>query len=117
MTFHFSRREFDRRKMAHDASHFYLVPEGVATPQDVGEVVELLRFCRKSGRPLTFRSGGSSLRGQGITDGVLADTRKFFRRVAVVDDGARVRDEPGATVRRVNGHLLQYGRKLAADPV
>ena len=116
MMFHFSRREFDRRKMAHDASHFYLVPEGVATPRGVGEVVELLRFCRNSGRPLTFRSGGSSLSGQGITDGVLADTRKFFRRVEVLDDGARVRVEPGATVRQVNGHLLRYGRKLGPDP-
>ena len=66
--------------------------------------------------PLTFRSGGTSLSGQGVTDGVLADTRAAFRTVQVLDGGARVRVQPGATVRTVNAHLARHGRKLGPDP-
>ena len=48
-----------------------------------------------TGVPLTFRSGGTSLSGQAVTGGILADTRRHFRRVEVLDDGARVRVGPG----------------------
>ena len=66
--------------------------------------------------PLTFRSGGTSLSGQGVTDGVLVDTRAAFRAVEVLDGGARVRVQPGATVRNVNARLARHGRKLGPDP-
>ena len=55
--------------------------------------------------PLTFRSGGTSLSGQAVTDGILVDTRRHFRGIEVLDDGARVRVGPGATVRQVNARL------------
>ena len=48
-----------------------------------------------AGVPLTFRSGGTSLSGQAVTDGILVDTRRHFRRIEVLDDGARVRVRPG----------------------
>src|SRR6185312_11885594 len=38
------------------------------------------------------------------------------RGIDVVDDGARVRVQPGATVRAVNARLARYGRKLGPDP-
>ena len=66
--------------------------------------------------PLTFRSGGTSLSGQGVTDGILVDTRRHFRDIEVLDGGARVRVGPGATVRQVNARLAGYGRKLGPDP-
>lgn len=102
--------------MAHDASHYLLVPEGVATPSSVEEVRQLLHHCRETGQHLTFRSGGTSLSGQGITDGILVDTRKQFRRVEVLDDGTRIRTGPGVTVRYANNRLLRHGRKLGPDP-
>ncbi len=34
----------------------------------------------------------------------------------MLDDGARVRVQPGATVRQVNARLARYGRKLGPDP-
>lgn len=111
-----SERNFDRLKMAHDASHYLLVPQAVATPTSAQSVAEVFARCRQDGRSLTFRSGGTSLSGQAITDGVLIDTRKNFRSIEVLDDGARVRVEPGATVRQVNAHLARHGRKLGPDP-
>ena len=52
----------------------------------------------RSGVPLTFRSGGTSLSGQGVTDGVLVDTRAALPR----DRGAR-RRRPGAGAARRDG--------------
>jgi D-lactate dehydrogenase len=111
-----STRSIDRLAQAHDASHYYLVPSSIVKPQSAADVAELLRQARAGGPALTFRSGGTSLSGQGVTDGVLADTRSAFRRIEVLDGGARVRAQPGATVRQVNQRLARFGRKLGPDP-
>lgn len=71
---------------------------------------------RAAGRTLTFRSGGTSLSGQGVSGDVLVDTRSAFRGIRVEDEGRLVRVEPGATVRQVNTRLLRHGRKLGPDP-
>ena len=109
-------RATDRLSFAHDASHYLLVPEAVVTPRDADEVAALLAVSAAQGVPLTFRSGGTSLSGQATAAGVLVDTRRHFRGIEVLDDGARVRVQPGATVRAVNSRLAPYRRKLGPDP-
>ena len=109
-------RALDRYAMANDASHFLLVPEAVVVAKDSGEVARLLSALAAQGVPLTFRSGGTSLSGQGLSDSILIDVRRNFRRIEVLDDGARVRVQPGATVRQVNTRLARHGRKLGPDP-
>nr|WP_209044048.1 FAD-binding and (Fe-S)-binding domain-containing protein [Brevibacterium marinum] len=109
-------RASDRLAAAHDASHYLLTPQAVVKPRTRGEIAALFAASRKSGVPLTFRSGGTSLSGQSVSDAVLVDTRRHFRDIDVVDDGARVRCGPGAVVRAVNARLLRHGRKLGPDP-
>ena len=109
-------RATDRLALGHDASHFALTPSVVATPVDAAEVGRLFAVSAAQGVPLTFRSGGTSLSGQGVTDGILVDTRRHFRDIEILDAGARVRIGPGATVRQVNARLGQLGRKLGPDP-
>ncbi|MFB2600108.1 FAD-binding and (Fe-S)-binding domain-containing protein [Herbiconiux sp. P17] len=111
-----STRPIDLHANAHDASHFLLVPEALVIAKDAAEVGRLLRAGARTGTPVTLRSGGTSLSGQGVTDGVLVDVRRNFRRIEVEDDGRRVRVQPGATVRQVNGRLARHGRKLGPDP-
>ena len=108
--------ELDRRALAHDASHFLLLPAAVVAPRDAEEVGRLLRATAAAGIGLTFRSGGTSLSGQGCTDQVLADVRRHFQGVEILDDGARVRVQPGVTVKQVNARLARHGRKLGPDP-
>ncbi|MEU4515325.1 FAD-binding and (Fe-S)-binding domain-containing protein [Nonomuraea wenchangensis] len=105
-------RASDRLGMAHDASHYLLTPEAVLVPESAGQVAALLR----TGLPLTFRSGGTSLSGQGVSEHLLVDTRRHFRDIEVLDGGARVRVQPGAVLRQVNARLAPYGRKLGPDP-
>ena len=47
---------------------------------------------------------------------MLVDVRRHFRTVEVLDGGALVRVQPGATVRQVNTRLAPLGRKLGPDP-
>jgi D-lactate dehydrogenase len=107
---------FDRVVAAVDASHYLLTPRAVVTPADAAEVAALFAYATAAGEAVTFRSGGTSLSGQASTSHILVDTRANFRGIEVLDDGARVRVGPGATVRQVNARLVRHGRKLGPDP-
>jgi len=109
-------RPTDRLASAHDASHYLLTPRAVVVPTSAEQVAAVLAETRRLGVPVTFRSGGTSLSGQAGTDGVLVDTRRGFRDVEVLDEGARVRTGPGVTVRAVNNRLARHKRKLGPDP-
>ncbi len=109
-------RSIDRFARAHDASHYLLVPDAVLSPADAEGVARAFAAVRAAGRTLTFRSGGTSLSGQGVSGDILVDTRSAFRDIAVEGDGASVRVGPGATVRQVNTRLARHGRKLGPDP-
>ncbi|WP_419471101.1 FAD-binding and (Fe-S)-binding domain-containing protein [Georgenia yuyongxinii] len=106
----------DRHARAHDASHFLLVPRVVVVARDADDVATTLAVGARHATPVTLRSGGTSLSGQAISDGVMVDVRRHFRGIEVLDGGARVRVEPGVTVRQVNARLAAVGRKLGPDP-
>ncbi len=107
---------FDRVVAGVDASHFLLTPQAVVTARSAEQVSAAFRFAREHGRHVTLRSGGTSLSGQASGADLLLDTREAFRGIRVEAGGARVRVEPGATVRQVNARLLRHGRKLGPDP-
>ncbi|MHC9044861.1 FAD-binding and (Fe-S)-binding domain-containing protein [Microbacterium saperdae] len=109
-------RSIDRFARAHDASHYLLIPDAVLSPADAEGVARAFGAVRQAGRTLTFRSGGTSLSGQGVSGDILVDTRSHFRDIHVEDEGATVRVGPGATVRQVNTRLTRYRRKLGPDP-
>ncbi|MFC4903351.1 FAD-binding and (Fe-S)-binding domain-containing protein [Kocuria oceani] len=108
--------ELEHRALAHDASHYLLQPAAVVRPRSAADMGNLFRTVSRHGLGLTFRSGGTSLSGQAVTDQVLVDVRRNFRDVEVLDGGRRVRVQPGATVRQVNARLAPYGHKLGPDP-
>lgn len=112
----FSDRAFDRHRYSSDASHFHLVPAQIATPRTIEDFAEILQMARKNNSSITFRSGGTSLSGQGVTDSILVDTRQHFRGLKVFQDGALIQVEPGVGVRTVNQRLLRFGKKLGPDP-
>ncbi len=111
-----STRLFDRRRMAHDASHYLLEPSAVVIAENADDVAAVVRIAHQHGRSVTFRSGGTSLSGQAVTDGIMIDTRRHFRGVEVLDGGRLVRCQPGAIVRQVNARLAPHGRILGPDP-
>ena len=107
---------FDRQAMANDASHYLLTPQVVVRPERASQIGQLFRISKEANVGLTFRSGGTSLSGQAVTAGLLVDTRRNFRDIEVLNNGLRVRVQPGATVKQVNIALARFGRKLGPDP-
>jgi len=106
----------DRYRTSSDASHFHLIPTGVATATSADEIASLFKYATDNKTSVTFRSGGTSLSGQAVSDAILIDTRRHFRAIEVLNDGLQVRVQPGATVRAVNARLARFGRKLGPDP-
>ncbi len=103
-------------KYASDASPYRLFPQAVVMAREAGDVAKVLAYGREKGIPVTFRAGGSSLNGQGQSDGILVDVRRHFGGVAVEEDGALARVKPGTVLGHANRVLAPYGRKLGPDP-
>jgi D-lactate dehydrogenase len=101
---------------ASDASPYRLFPRAVVEARNADDVAKVLRFGRERGIPVTFRAGGTSLNGQGQSDGILVDVRKNFGGVRVEEDGARARVKPGTILGHANRVLAPHDRKLGPDP-
>lgn len=109
-------RAIDRAAYASDASHYLFTPKAVIVAESAEEVARVLRAASESGSAVTFRSGGTSLSGQASGSEILIDVRGRFRRIDVLEDGRRVRVQPGATVAQVNVRLARFNRRLGPDP-
>jgi D-lactate dehydrogenase len=109
-------RASDIVRYASDASPYRLLPQAVVMAHDADDVAKVLAFGKRSGIPVTFRAGGTSLNGQGQSDGILVDVRRHFSGVAVEDRGERARVKPGTVLGHANRVLAPHGRKLGPDP-
>ncbi|MBN8868835.1 MAG: FAD-binding oxidoreductase [Solirubrobacterales bacterium] len=109
-------RATDLIRYASDASPYRILPQAVVMAHDAADVAAVLEFGRRKGIPVTFRSGGTSLNGQGQTAGILVDVRKHFTGVEVLEDGMKARVKPGTVLGHANKVLAPYGRKLGPDP-
>jgi D-lactate dehydrogenase len=109
-------RASDVVRYASDASPYRLLPRAVVMAREARDVSKVLAYGREKGIPVTFRAGGTSLSGQGQSDGILVDVRRHFGGVAVEDDGAMARVKPGTILGHANRVLAPHGRKLGPDP-
>ncbi len=107
---------FVRTAIANDASHYLLTPKYVAKPHSASQMADIFKISHKNKLSITFRSGGTSLSGQAVTDSILVDTRRNFKEIEILEEGMKVRVQPGLTINRVNAALKKYGRKLGPDP-
>ena len=109
-------RPIDVIAYASDASVYRLVPRAVVRPRSEAEVQALFTLSHARNVPLTFRAAGTSLSGQAVTYGILVDVSTGWDRVEVLDDGLRVRTQPGAIGGHVNGVLRARARRIGPDP-
>jgi D-lactate dehydrogenase len=109
-------RLIDRYAYASDASHFYLIPKAIVQPNTIGEIQKLFEWSHQYKMHITFRAGGTSLSGQGVTDGLLVDLSNYWRKVTPENNGETVRVEPAVIGANVNVALKKYGRKIGPDP-
>ncbi|HET7043071.1 MAG TPA: FAD-binding oxidoreductase, partial [Gemmatimonadales bacterium] len=108
--------ELQRVAFASDASMYRLVPRAVVLPRDEAEVAAVLRVARRHRVPVTFRAAGTSLSGQGVTDGILVEVARHWQGATVEAGGARLRARPGMIGDRLNALLAPHGARLGPDP-
>lgn len=109
-------RPVDLIAFASDASFYRLVPKAVVLAGDVDEVRRLFRVSHDRQVPMTFRAAGTSLSGQAVTDGILVEVARHWRKVEVLDGGARIKVQPGVIGAHVNHALRLFRAKMGPDP-
>jgi len=109
-------RASDLVRYASDASPYRLLPRAVVMARDAEDVAKTLAYGRANSVPVVFRAGGTSLNGQGQSDGILVDVRRHFGGVSAEEDGVLARVKPGTVLGHANKVLAPYGRKLGPDP-
>ena len=110
-------RLIDRLSYASDAGFYQLIPQVVVLPVNEEEIKSLFRISHLGNIPLVFRTGGSSLSGQAITDGILVDLSRHWEKIKVEPGkGKFVTVQPGITGARVNAILKKWSTKIGPDP-
>lgn len=99
-----------------DASFYRLIPKIVVQVHSEKEAVEVIRLTGKMNIPVTYRAAGTSLSGQSITDSVLMVATHKWKKYEILDNGMKIRLQPGITGSRANIYMAPYGRKIGPDP-
>ncbi len=99
-----------------DASFYRLTPRVVVWADSEAEVAAVLRAADRQELPVTFRAAGTSLSGQALSDSILLVAGGSWNRCEVLDNGARIRLQPGVIGGHANRCLAPYGRKIGPDP-
>lgn len=106
----------DRYAFAPDASFYYLLPAVVVQPSCLDEIRGLFLFSQQHSMPMVFRTAGTSLSGQSITNGILVELSRYWRKCSIESNGELVRVQPGIIAAHVNHQLKKYQRKIGPDP-
>jgi len=109
-------RPIDLIAYASDASFYRLIPKAVVQAVGEQDVARLFQFSHEHVLPITFRAAGTSLSGQSISNGLLVEVARNFRAVQVLENGRKIRAQPGVIGASVNRVLLPYGTKIGPDP-
>jgi len=99
-----------------DASFYRLIPQIVIKARDEGEISRLLKAAGQCEVPVTFRAAGTSLSGQAISDSVLILTGNNWQEQEILENGAKIRLQPGVIGKHANSCLAPLGRKIGPDP-
>ena len=108
--------ELYREVYSRDASYFNFSPQVVVRPESTDQVISLMKLLSKHETHVTFRSGGTSLSGQSVGDGIICDLRTAWKNFEIRDSGNKIWFEPGLTCAQINKLLSVYNRKLGPDP-
>ena len=99
-----------------DASIYEMVPDGVAFPKSVADVVACVRLCVQHGVPLTARGAGTGLTGGAVNRGLQLDCSRHLNRILEIDPAARTAHvEAGVVLDELNAAIKLHGLQFAPD--
>ena len=99
-----------------DASFYRLIPQAVVMVNTEAEVVQLLLLAGQHKVHVTFRAAGTSLSGQAVTDGILVRLAPTWNGIDVLENGDKLRLQPGVIGAHANRKLAPFQRKIGPDP-
>lgn len=99
-----------------DASFYRLNPKLVVKAKNEAEVSFILKETSRLGLPVTFRAAGTSLSGQAISDSVLLIAGEHWKKYQILENGSKIRLQPGLIGSKVNTLLAPFRRKIGPDP-
>ena len=95
---------------ATDASVYREIPYGVAYPETVADVQELLRMAHERKTHLIPRAGGTSIAGQVVGSGIVVDISKHWNHIKKINAKEKwAIVEPGVVRDELNISLKPYG--------
>ena len=95
---------------ATDASVYREIPYGVAYPKDEEDMRWLLSEARRRGTSIIARAGGTSIAGQVVGKGIVADVSKHMNRILEINAEERYAwVEPGVVRDELNIACKPYG--------
>ncbi len=99
-----------------DASFYRLVPKLVVRANNEKEIEFIMKTAWDMDIPVTFRAAGTSLSGQAISDSVLVIASHGFKDYEILDNGLKIKLQPGIRGGHANKYLSNLGRKIGPDP-
>lgn len=106
-----------RLAYAPDAGCYSKIPQLVLKPENEKEVSLILQNLSEKKVPVTFRSAGTSLSGQAISDSVLlVATGDKWSKASLLENGKFIRTQPGITGSGLNQMLEPFHLKFGPDP-
>lgn len=95
---------------ATDASVYREIPYGVAYPETIEDIQDLIRMARERNTHLIPRAGGTSIAGQVVGSGIVVDISKHWNHILEINGEERwTRLEPGVVRDELNIALKPYG--------
>ena len=106
-----------RAEYSTDASLYRVVPQAVAFPRAVDQVIAALDVCRSLGVPLTARGAGTSVAGNAVGTGLVLDFSRHLAAVRAIDPHAATATiEPGIVLADLQRAAKPYGLRFGPDP-
>jgi FAD/FMN-containing dehydrogenase len=100
-----------------DASGLHLLPDLVARPESVNDVMELVRKAVSDHISITCAGAQTSTTGASITDTGMLLSLRSLDRISAPDEKARtIKVEPGALVGQIKRAAAAAGLLFAPDP-
>ena len=95
---------------ATDASVYREIPYGVAYPETLEEIQELMCMAKDRHTHLIPRAGGTSIAGQVVGSGIVVDISKHWNHILEINQEERwARVEPGVVRDELNIALKEHG--------
>ncbi len=102
--------EATRLMYATDASAYREIPMAVVYPRNKKDIKQLIRFASENNTSIIPRTAGTSLAGQVVGNGIVADVSKYMTGILEINTKQKwVKVEPGVILDELNLKLKEYG--------